>query len=365
MASGTLVRFRIPMTSDTLNTEQRQQPLPGGCELKFHWRVLGTPAPVFPGFEVDLRSRVPDQEKADALWHRERAKGMLRDHPEIKELFVRTRSTVFWSLLFAGGHIAIALAVMNQPWWAVVLTAYVIGSWIDICLFNLAHEYNHSAVFRRERANRWFFTLMSLPMAQPGHHTWWVEHHIHHNDLGATTDFIKRRRTVLLALKDRIFLFVTKGWLRRATSWITTPLFWPIALFMLVAQVVRAMIGLLVYAVTACVTRKLTPNRLALSILADEHLVPGYERQGFQLWAVWYPALSLTLLGVLAWVGGWQTIAYLMLSAIHDGLPASGDVRLDSQQFPFSRPQTASTDVVLLRLAQLDHVQHWPAHGTS
>ena len=31
--------------------------------MKFHWRVLGTPAPVFPGFEVDLRNRVPDRHR--------------------------------------------------------------------------------------------------------------------------------------------------------------------------------------------------------------------------------------------------------------------------------------------------------------
>ena len=48
--------------------------VPGGFKLKFHWRILGTPAPMFPGFEADISERVPDGDKPDAVWHRERAR---------------------------------------------------------------------------------------------------------------------------------------------------------------------------------------------------------------------------------------------------------------------------------------------------
>ena len=73
--------------------EDRDEWVPGGFRLTFHWRILGTPAPVFPGFEVDISDRIPDGEKPDAVWHRDRARGMLRDHPEIRELFTRSKTT--------------------------------------------------------------------------------------------------------------------------------------------------------------------------------------------------------------------------------------------------------------------------------
>ena len=69
----------------------------GGFRLKFHPRMLGTASPVFPGFEIDISDRVQDQEKPDAVWHRERAKMMIKAHPEIKELFGNTSSTALWN----------------------------------------------------------------------------------------------------------------------------------------------------------------------------------------------------------------------------------------------------------------------------
>lgn len=33
---------------------EREEVIPGGFTPTFHWRVLGTPAPVFPGFEIDI-----------------------------------------------------------------------------------------------------------------------------------------------------------------------------------------------------------------------------------------------------------------------------------------------------------------------
>ena len=125
----------------------------------------GTPAPVFPGFEVDISDRVPDGEKPDAVWHRDRARGMLRDHPEIRELFTRSKTTAFWCVLFAASQVALAVAVGGQPLWIVLLCAYVIGSWINICLFNLAHECNHCLVFGNKKWDRWLFTLW---LAQAG-----------------------------------------------------------------------------------------------------------------------------------------------------------------------------------------------------
>jgi sphingolipid delta-4 desaturase len=187
---------------------------------------------------------------------------------------------------------------------------------INVGLFNLAHECNHSLIFRRKAANRWLFTLTSLPMFYPGRHTWWIEHHVHHNHLGSEKDFVKRRRSVLLALKDRIFGYIPGSRVRRMTTWMTTPLFWPIAAFMLATQFIRAVVGLVVYAATALVTMKLKPNDFTLSILADQHLVSGYHRYKIEMWAVTYPIISLTMVAILFYFFGWAPLVYLFLCAL-------------------------------------------------
>src|SRR3954454_25398059 len=113
---------------------------PAGLVLRFHPRILGSAAPVFPGFEVDILARIPDHEREDAVWHRERAKAMIKAHPEIRDLFGTDSSTAFWCLAVAGTQLALALAVSRGPWWVMLLVAYFIGSSINVALFQLGHE---------------------------------------------------------------------------------------------------------------------------------------------------------------------------------------------------------------------------------
>lgn len=263
---------------------------------KFHWRVLGSAAPVFPGFEVDILARIPDAEREDAVWHRERAKAMIKAHPEIKSLFGHEPSTAFWCLAAAGSQIALALIASFCPWWLALLLAYVIGSSINIMLFQLGHECVHGLVFKRPFWNRILFTITTLPMFLSGHHTWWPEHLVHHTDMGAKKDFITRRRTFFLATRP------------------TSPLFLPYSLFMLVTQMVRSVAGLVMYAFGSLLRGRLQPGPRTLAVLADEHLVSGYERENFTTWAVWYPLINLTTCGALFAVGGWKSVVYLLAS---------------------------------------------------
>lgn len=300
------------MTAVSRETET----LPGGFTPKFHWRVLGTPAPVFPGFEIDICDPVSEENEPDAVWHRNRAKAILRDHPEVKKLFGRAPITGLFCVLIPALQISIAISLIGQPWWVILLAAYLFGAIIDVALFNLAHECNHALIVKNKAASRFLFTITSLPKLFPGHHTWWIEHHVHHNHLGSEKDFVKRRRSIILAMKDRIFGHVPGPRVRRMTSWLTTPLFWPITAFMLIAQMLRAVVGLLVYAVTAVYHRQLKPTDFALSILADQHLISGYKRYKLESWAVTYPLAALTMIGTLYYFFGWVPLIYLFLSAL-------------------------------------------------
>jgi len=285
--------------------------------VKFHPRVLGTPAPMFPGYEVDISDHVDDADKPDALWHRQRAKSMLKAHPEIKDLFGNRPSTAFWCLLFFSLQVVLALWVSQGSWWTVVIVAYIVGSWVDINLFQLAHDCNHNLVFKKTSWNRWLFTLTTLPMFLSGHHAWWIEHHVHHNDLGARKDFVTRRRTAFLVTRQHSYLwFVRRGPLYRICCILFSPIVMPYALVMLVTQAIRSCLGLVVYTVGSLLRGRLDPGPVALAILADEHLISGYERYGIKRWAVIYPILSLSLTGFLFWLGGWQAVVYLLLAQL-------------------------------------------------
>ncbi|HMO14343.1 MAG TPA: fatty acid desaturase [Pirellulaceae bacterium] len=292
------------------------QDIPGGFTPKFHWRVLGTPAPVFPGFEIDICDRISDDEQPDAVWHRERARAILKAHPDVKDLFGRSWTTAIFCVGLAALQISLAISMAWLPWWALLLTAYFLGAIINMALFNLAHECNHSLIFKSKAANRWLFTLTSLPMFYPGHHTWWIEHHVHHNHLGSKKDFVKRRRSILLAFKDRIFGYYPGPKVRRMTTWLTTPLFWPIAAFMLFTQLMRAIVGLIAYFVSLPFTRSFKPNETVLAILADEHLVSGYHRYKLETWAVTYPLASLSMFILLYAFFGWAPLIYLFVTAL-------------------------------------------------
>jgi len=270
---------------------------------KFHIRVLGSAAPVFPGFEVDILDRVPDDEKPEAVWHRDRARAILRAHPEVRKLFGNSPATALCCAFCSGSQVALAAWSAHLPIWAVIALAWVFGSMLNVCLFQLAHECNHNLIFKKTFWNRVCFTFTSLPMFLSGHHTWWAEHLTHHSDMGAKKDFITRRRTFFL------------------TSRILSPMFFPYSLLMIITQIGRGFIGLAIYVATDLIRGRIIPSDRTLAVLADQHLVSGYRRDRIEIWAVIYPILNFTMCGLLFWYGaasgasiwsGFKPLLYLM-----------------------------------------------------
>src|SRR6185369_160496 len=141
----------------------------------------------------------------------------------------------------------------------------------------LAHECNHNLVFKKTWWNQALFTATSLPMFLSGHHTWWAEHLNHHSDMGAKKDFITRRRTFFLQ------------------SRVLSPMFVPFSLFMLTTQVLRSAVGLVMYALFDLLRGRAKPSPRTLAVLADQHLVSGYQADRIEMWAVIYPVLNFTM----------------------------------------------------------------------
>jgi sphingolipid 4-desaturase/C4-monooxygenase len=256
--------------------------------------MVGVPAPVFPGFDFDITDRVPDDEKPDAVWHRERARAILKAHPEVRELFGHYAGTAVWCIAAASLQLGLAaVSGLWLPWWGVLLVAWAIGGPLNIVLFQLAHECDHLLVFKSPRANRWLFTWTSLPMFFLGHHTWWIDHIVHHNDMSAPKDFVMRRRVIYLGMRH------------------LSPLLFPYGGFVCVTQFFRTGLGLLMYVSTSLLRGRLKPTDRTLAVLGDVHLVSGYKRERIETWGVAYPVLGLVMCGLLWWLAGWQSLLYL------------------------------------------------------
>ena len=59
------------------------------------------------------------------LPHRERAKQILATHPDVRRLFKRDRWSALWTVLLVALQVAIGigLALLDAPWWAIIITA--------------------------------------------------------------------------------------------------------------------------------------------------------------------------------------------------------------------------------------------------
>src|SRR5262249_123733 len=156
-------------------------------------------------------------------------------------------TTAFWCLAAAGTQIALAMAVSHSPWWLMFLVAYAIGSSINIMLFQLGHECVHGPGFKRPLWNPRLYTVSTLPIFLSWPHTWWAEHLVHHTDMGAKKDFISRRRTYFLSTR------------------LTSPLIVPYSLFMLVTQVLRSVVGLVMYIGGSLLRGRLKPGPRTLT----------------------------------------------------------------------------------------------------
>ena len=116
--------------------------------------------------------------------------------------------------------------------------------------------------------------------------------------------------------RTRLLFFIREGWWLDKFSWLSSPLLHPYSLFMVVTQFLRSAVGLIMYLCGVVFRFQLTPGPRTLSVLADEHLISGYDRYGTKAWAVVYPLLSFLLVGALIYFGGWEPILYLLMAQV-------------------------------------------------
>ena len=120
------------------------------------------------------------------LPHPERAKRILAAHPEVRALFERDPWSALWTVLLVALQIGIAigLAVLDAPWWAIIIVAYVVGAFVNHALFVLIHDYTHNAIFKTANANRLGSIVANIAIVFPAAIGFRNYHLLHHKYLG-------------------------------------------------------------------------------------------------------------------------------------------------------------------------------------
>lgn len=116
--------------------------------------------------------------------HPDRAREIMNNHPEARELCGHNSWSAVWLLGLVAIQLVLGYLVTSQPWWLILLTAYFIGAFLNHGLWVLVHECTHNLIFKRRTPNRWLAIIANLPMFFPSTVTFAVFHIKHHQYLG-------------------------------------------------------------------------------------------------------------------------------------------------------------------------------------
>jgi sphingolipid delta-4 desaturase len=118
--------------------------------------------------------------------HALRSREMLKKYPEIRNLmgYDRTSSLFITAITAAQLLIAWVLVSQNAPWWAILLTAYCVGAFLNHALFTFVHEAAHDNLFKKKVWNRVWGIISNVAQGFPSASGFKTFHLIHHSNMG-------------------------------------------------------------------------------------------------------------------------------------------------------------------------------------
>ena len=146
--------------------------------------------------------------------HRERGRRLYRDHPEARTLTGPNPASFFLILFVVGLQTGIAFLLREQPWWAALLAAYVVGAFANHALFVLIHETSHNLVFRSTSANIVAGIVADLPNLFPisvSFRLYHLKHHVFQGDYRLDADIPSRWEARLVGngfVRKAVWLFL-------------------------------------------------------------------------------------------------------------------------------------------------------------
>jgi len=116
--------------------------------------------------------------------HRIRTKQILKQHPEIRHLIGKNSFSFVLIVGMVAAQIALAIFLAGQPWWLILIVAYLVGAFIDHALFVMIHEATHKLIFKNRSANRLAGILANVPQIFPSAISFERYHIKHHSFQG-------------------------------------------------------------------------------------------------------------------------------------------------------------------------------------
>jgi len=116
--------------------------------------------------------------------HFRRRKEILDRYPQVRELTGHDRRSAFLVVLLVAAQFAAAWALRHQPWWLVVVAAYVVGAVLAHALYVMIHEAAHNNVLKGTVANKVMGIVADLPLVFPSAMVFRKYHLIHHRHMG-------------------------------------------------------------------------------------------------------------------------------------------------------------------------------------
>lgn len=116
--------------------------------------------------------------------HKARTKEIIKNHPEIRELIGRNQFSFVLIVFVVCIQITIAFVLRDQPWWLVLIIAYLVGAFANHCLFVLVHEAAHNLIFKKKSLNLISGIIANLPNVVPSSVSFRSYHLKHHSFQG-------------------------------------------------------------------------------------------------------------------------------------------------------------------------------------
>jgi sphingolipid delta-4 desaturase len=123
---------------------------------------------------------------SEANIHKRRAKVILNQHPEIRNLIGRNPLTFVILLFCVALQIATAVLFQHASWLLVFVVSYSIGAFASHCLFIIIHECTHNLLFKNKTLNILAGILANLPLVFPSSVSFQRYHLQHHSHMGVT-----------------------------------------------------------------------------------------------------------------------------------------------------------------------------------
>ncbi len=115
--------------------------------------------------------------------HRDRAKKILKSHPEVRSLMGPNPWTSLFILALVASQIFIGYWLVDKPWWVILISAYVIGAFISHGLYVLVHEVCHNLIFKTPWINKILGFICDVGIGFPSSVSFSKYHMIHHAHL--------------------------------------------------------------------------------------------------------------------------------------------------------------------------------------